>query len=168
MTHNKLDLIDKQILTHLQADGRITNVELSKRVGISAPPCLRRVCALEKAGYIKGYYTHLRAEFLGFGVTAFAMIGLGKQSERDLEAFKELCNSWPYVRECHMLNGEIDFLLKCVAPDLASFQSFIKHELTAVPYVNSVKTAFVIEECKFLSGVPFELKQPESHRGTIR
>src|SRR3954452_5364675 len=95
----RLDAIDRQILRELQDDGRMTNVELARRVGISAPPCLRRVRALEKAGYIRGYHADINAEALGFGVTIFAQVGLSSQNEADLKAFEELTQTWPEVRE---------------------------------------------------------------------
>src|SRR3546814_10338310 len=88
MQRVKLDLIDRKILTDLQADGRMTNVELAQRVGISAPPCLRRVRALEEAGYIRGYHAELNPQQLGYGVTVFAMVGLKRQAEQDLIAFE--------------------------------------------------------------------------------
>ena len=115
MRRLKLDEIDRAILAELQADGRMTNVALAERVGISPPPCLRRVRALEKAGYIRGYHADVSAELLGFGVTVFAWVGLHSQSETDLLAFEALAASWPEVRSCHMLAGETDFLLKVVA-----------------------------------------------------
>ena len=157
MSVGKLDPIDRKILAELQADGRMTNVELSRRVGISAPPCLRRVRALEEAGLIRGYHAKVDARALGFEVVVFAMVGLVKQAEADLAAFEERCRFWPLVRECHMLNGEIDFLLKCAAPDLSSFQSFLTGELTAAPNVASVKTSLVIRAAKDEPGVPFDV-----------
>jgi DNA-binding Lrp family transcriptional regulator len=157
MSVGKLDPIDRKILAELQADGRMTNVELSRRVGISAPPCLRRVRALEEAGLIRGYHAVVDPRALDFEVMVFAMVGLAKQAEADLVAFENLCREWPLVRECHMLNGEIDFLLKCVAPDLSSFQSFLTGQLTAAPNVASVKTSLVIRAAKDEPGVPFEV-----------
>jgi DNA-binding Lrp family transcriptional regulator len=141
MPSHKLDPIDRKILAELQADGRMTNVELSRRVGISAPPCLRRVRALEEQGFIRGYHAELDARELGLEVQVFAMVGLSSQAEADLSAFEAQARAWPLVRECHMLNGEIDFILKCVAPDLSTFQSFLTGELTAAPNVASVKTS---------------------------
>lgn len=152
----RLDQIDWKILRELQEDGRITNVELARRVGISAPPCLRRVRALEEAGIIRGYRTLLDERSLGYDVVAFAMVGLASQAEPDLVAFQERVNAWPQVRECHMLSGEVDFLLKCIAPDLGSFQNFIIEELTAVPNVDSVKTTLTIRETKNAPMVPIE------------
>eukprot|EP00602_Paraphysomonas_sp_CaronLab_P010142 CAMPEP_0185030346 /NCGR_PEP_ID=MMETSP1103-20130426/17263_1 /TAXON_ID=36769 /ORGANISM="Paraphysomonas bandaiensis, Strain Caron Lab Isolate" /LENGTH=110 /DNA_ID=CAMNT_0027565431 /DNA_START=9 /DNA_END=337 /DNA_ORIENTATION=+ len=110
MPGTRLDPIDRRILAELQADGRMTNVELAKRVGISAPPCLRRVRTLEDAGYIKGYHAEVDARALGFEVKVFANVGLISQAEADLSAFESRCRAWPLVRECHMLNGEVDFL----------------------------------------------------------
>lgn len=150
----RLDKTDWLILAALQADGRITNVELARRVGLSAPPCLRRVRALEKAGIIGGYCALIDEKRIGFDVTAFAMVGLHSQAEADLAAFEERVRAWPVVRECHMLSGEIDFMLKCVAPDLAAFQHFIIHELTAAPNVDSVKTSLAIRRSKFEPGSP--------------
>ena len=157
MASAKLDEIDRHILAELQEDGRMTNVELARRVGISAPPCLRRVRALEEQGFIRGYHADIDPRALGFEVQVFAMVRLASQSERDLSAFESLCQSWPLVRECHMLNGEIDFILKCVSPDLSTFQRFLTDNLTAAPNVASVKTSLVIRGAKDEPGVPFEV-----------
>jgi len=157
MSGMKLDPIDRKILAELQADGRMTNVELARRVGISAPPCLRRVRGLEESGLIKGYHADVNARELGFEVQVFAMVGLHSQAEVDLSAFEEKCRNWPLVRECHMLNGEIDFILKCVAPDLSTFQSFLTEGLTSAENVASVKTSLVIRGAKDDPGVPFDV-----------
>src|SRR6202142_892859 len=125
MERHKLDSIDLRILYELQEDGRITNVELSRRAKITAPPCLRRMRALEKAGYIKGYHADLDGKSLGYEVTGFVFVGLAGQKDADLKAFEERVRGWPQVRECHMLSGEVDFLLKCVAQDLSAFQVLI-------------------------------------------
>ncbi len=150
----KLDHTDLKILSELQANGRITNVELARRVGISAPPCLRRVRALERAGLIQGYHADLDTRSLGYEVTVFAMVGLHSQAEADLHSFEALVTSWPMVRECHMLNGEIDFILKIVAPDLSTFQTFLTERLTSAPNVDSVKTSLTIRTSKNLPGAP--------------
>lgn len=157
MTGHKLDEIDRKIMAELQADGRMTNVELAGRVGISAPPCLRRVRALEEQGYIIGYHADVNARSLGFEVSVFAMVGLVSQAEVDLSAFEDKCAGWPLVRECHMLNGEVDFILKCTAPDLSTFQTFLTEELTAAENVASVKTSLVIRGAKDEPGVPFDV-----------
>jgi DNA-binding Lrp family transcriptional regulator len=152
----KLDRIDWRILQEMQTDGRITNVELAHRVGISAPPCLRRVRALEKAGFILGYHARLNPKLLGFEVEAYAMIRLTSQAEADLAAFEKLVNAWAFVRECAMLAGEADFLLRCVAPDLPSFQNFVIRDLTAAANVDQVRTAFTIRTTKSEPGLPLE------------
>lgn len=157
MHGSKLDPIDRKILSELQADGRMTNVELARRVGISAPPCLRRVRGLEESGLIRGYHADVNARELGFEVQVFAMVGLHSQAEVDLSAFEEKCRNWPLVRECHMLNGEIDFILKCVAPDLSTFQTFLTEGLTSADNVASVKTSLVIRGAKDEPGVPFDV-----------
>ena len=150
----KLDNLDRKILRDLQANGRITNVELARRVGISAPPCLRRVRALEEAGYIRGYHADLEPRALGYNVTVFAQVGLHSQSEPDLVAFESLINSWPEVRDCHMLAGETDFLLKIVAQDWETYQKFVTQKLTAAPNVANVKSALTIRASKQEAGVP--------------
>ena len=150
----KLDDVDRQILRDLQDDGRMTNVELAKRAGISAPPCLRRVRVLEKAGVVRGYHADLDAEALGYNVHVFAFVGLASQAEVDLQAFEGMVVEWPQVRECHMLMGEIDFLLKIVAHDWDDFQKFLTSKLTPAKNVSHVKTALSIRSAKKLAGVP--------------
>ena len=164
MPSHRLDPIDRKILSELQADGRMTNVELAKRVGISAPPCLRRVRVLEEQGYIQGYHADVDARALGFEVQVFVNVGLQSQAEADLSAFEERCRGWPLVRECHMLNGEVDFLLKCVAPDLSTFQSFLTGDLLTAPNVASVKTSLVIRGAKDEPGVPFDVLEERLSR----
>lgn len=164
MAAGKIDAIDRKILAELQADGRMTNVELAKRVGISAPPCLRRVRTLEEAGFIRGYHADVDSRELGFEVQVFAMVGLVSQAEADLSAFEERCRNWPLVRECHMLNGEVDFILKCVAPDLSTFQTFLTEDLTSADNVASVKTSLVIRGAKDAPGVPFEVLEERLSR----
>jgi DNA-binding Lrp family transcriptional regulator len=154
MQRVKLDRIDRQILADLQADGRMTNVDLARRAGISAPPCLRRVRALEQAGYIKGYHAQLDQAALGYSVTVFAHVGLNSQAEADLSAFETLVKEWPEVRECHMLAGETDFLLRVVAKDWDAYQRFVTEKLTSAPKVAHVKSALAIRSAKNLPGVP--------------
>lgn len=157
MPLSRLDPIDRLILAELQANGRITNVELASRVGISAPPCLRRVRSLEQQGFVRGYHADVNTRKLGFEVGVFVMVGLQSQAETDLSEFEKRCIAWPLVRECNMLNGEVDFMLKCVAPDLSSFQSFLTGELLTSPNVASVKTSLVIRAAKDDPGIPFDV-----------
>src|ERR1700754_56148 len=149
-----LDRIDRQILALLQADGRMTNVELGDRGGLTAPPCLRRVRALEESGAIRGYHAELDANTLGYPITVFAMVSLRSQAEHDLAAFEAHVAGIPEIRECHMLNGEIDFILKIVATDLKSFQKLLTTRLTPAPNVEHVKTSLTIRTSKAMPGVP--------------
>jgi DNA-binding Lrp family transcriptional regulator len=144
----ELDAIDWKILRELQDEGRITNVELSRRIGISAPPCLRRVKRLEDAGIIRGYRALLNAPSLGMDVVAFCLVGLHHQAESELKAFAERTRGWPIVRQAWMVSGESDFLLHCVASDLGAFQSFVIEELTSSPNVDTVRTALTIRQVK--------------------
>ena len=157
MPKTKLDAFDRRILAALQRDGRLTNVQLADEIGLSASPCLRRVRALEEAGAIRGYHAEIDPATLGYPITVFAMVSLRSQAEHDLAAFEEHVATIPEVRECHMLNGEIDFILKCVAPDLPRFQHFLTESLTAAPNVASVKTSLVIRCAKDEPGVPFSV-----------
>lgn len=157
MRRVKLDKIDKKILMHLQNDGRMTNVDLAKHAGISAPPCLRRVRALEEAGYIRSYHARLDAAAMGYGVTVFAQVKLVSQAENDLKLFETLVREWPMVRECFMLAGDTDFLLKIVAHDWDDYQHFLTEKLTAAPNVTSVKSSLSIRATKEAPGVPVEV-----------
>lgn len=151
---HKPDAIDIRIVRELQADGRITNQALAQRVGLSPPPCLRRVRALEESGVITGYHAEVDAALLGFDVTAFAMVGLHNQAEGDLRDFENQVLSWALVRECHMLSGEADYLLKCVAPDLPALQDFVTGTLAAAPNVATVRIYVTIRRAKNEAGIP--------------
>src|SRR5258708_34345211 len=142
MRRIRLDGIDRRTLQTLQADGRMTNVELARRVGITAPPCLRRVRALEEAGLIRGYHAALAAEALGFPVTVFAQVGLASQAEADLQAFEALASQGPEVPEAHMLAGETDFLLKIVATYWDSYHRFLTVNVTSAPNSAPFKQAY--------------------------
>lgn len=168
MRRAKLDKIDLRILADLQANGRMTNVDLAERAGISAPPCLRRVRTLEDAGFVRGYHAEVNPEALGFGVTVFAHVGLNSQAEHDLKAFEALVQTWPLVRECHMLAGETDFLLKIVAHDWDSYQKFLTTNLTPAPNVSHVKSALAIRTSKLQPGVPIEAEEPAGLATTRR
>ena len=158
MRRIKLDKIDRKILKDLQDNGRITNVELAKNAGISAPPCLRRVRALEDSGYIKSYHAHVDASALGYGITVFALVKLDSQSEPVLKAFEDQCKAWELVRESHMLSGEVDYLLRIVAPDWEQYQQFLTGSLTAAENVKSVKTMPLVRTGKDVPGVPISVE----------
>jgi DNA-binding Lrp family transcriptional regulator len=150
----RLDETDLRILAELQADGRMTNVELARRVGMSAPPCLRRVRALEEAGIIKGYRALVDEKALGYQIVCFAFVHLASQAESDLSGFQERMRDWPAVRECWTLSGDIDFVLKCVTPDLRTFQALVA-DLTALPNVRTIRTAVALDRVKDEPIVPF-------------
>ena len=151
-----IDELDRSILAILQEEGRVTNVELASRVGLTAPPCLRRMRALEESGVIKGYHAELDPGALGYSIMVFALVSLRSQAEDDLRAFEAHVATLPQVRECHMLNGEIDFILKIVAHDLQSFQTFLTSKLTPAPNVASVKTSLTIRTSKTSCGIPVD------------
>jgi DNA-binding Lrp family transcriptional regulator len=151
-----LDPTDRTMLALLQDEGRMTNVDLAGRVGLTAPPCLRRLRSLEENGFIEGYHARLNAAALGYGIMVFALVSLRSQAEDDLQAFEKHVATLPEVRECHMLNGEIDFILKIVAHDLQAFQSFLTSHLTTAPNVTSVKTSLTIRTAKDEPGVPVD------------
>ena len=157
MRRHKLDRIDRKILNDLQNNGRITNVELAERAGISAPPCLRRVRKLEEAGFIRGYHADLDPASLGYSVTVFAHIKLSAQAEGDLRKFEEAVGAMPQVRECHMMTGETDYMLKIVARDWDAYQEFLTTRLTSAPNVASVKSSLRIRVTKDTPGIPVEV-----------
>ena len=153
---NKLDSIDLRILNELQMNGDITNVKLANKLNISPPSCLRRVKSLERKNLILGYNAIVNPELLGYKVTVFAYVGLESQAENDLKTFENYISNFPEVRECHMLVGEVDFLLKIVAKDWDDFQFFLTKNLTQAPKVSNVKTSLNIRSVKKLPGIPFE------------
>jgi DNA-binding Lrp family transcriptional regulator len=152
----KLDKIDGIILDNLQSDGRITNIELSRRAGISAPPCLRRVKNLEDQNVILGYNAVLNAQMLGFNIVVYAEVALTGQNDADLRSFEDQVQLWPMVRECHMVTGGADFLLRIVARDFDEYQSFLSNDLTTFPKVSQVRTKMVVRSSKNLFGIPVE------------
>jgi DNA-binding Lrp family transcriptional regulator len=153
MQRVRLDRIDHRILADLQEDGRMTNVELARRAGISAPPCLRRVRALETSGFIKGYHADLEAEALGFKEMFFALVGLDSQSQDVLASFEDAVADWAEVRECHMIRGGGDFLIKVVARD-KPHRDALTMKLTSTPHVVRVQTLETIRTSKDKPGVP--------------
>ncbi|CAG4911382.1 unnamed protein product [Acidocella sp. C78] len=148
-----IDDIDRRIIAELQADGRMTNVELASRAGISPPPCLRRVRRLEEAGLIRGYHAETDAQKLGWQIELFAIVGLDSQRQAVLDAFEAMVGGWEEVRECHMIRGGDDFLLRMVARDTAH-ENQLTERLTAAPNVTRVQTLQTIRTSKALAGVP--------------
>lgn len=157
MSKFKLDRIDRKILNDLQEKGRMTNVKLAERAGISAPPCLRRVRALEDAGVIKGYHADLDPVAMGYGISVWAQVGLSSQSEVDLKKFEDTVKSWPLVRECYLVSGEADYILKIVAADWDAYQKFLTQHLTAVANISHIKSALGVRVAKYKPGVPVDI-----------
>ncbi len=155
MRRSKLDRIDLQILSDLQRDGRMTNVELARRAGISAPPCLRRLRALEQGGLIEGYHARVNSAALGYEVAFFALVGLDSQAETVLQAFEETMRAWPEVRECHMARGPHDFVIRLVARN-TQHENELTQRLTSAPHVATVQTIQVIRTAKEDPGVPID------------
>ncbi|MBC9206032.1 Lrp/AsnC family transcriptional regulator [Roseomonas aerophila] len=153
---DNLDAVDRQILAELQSDGRMTNVELARRVDLSAPPCLRRVRRLEEAGIIRGYHAEVDPVALGWEITFFALVGLESQKQTLLQAFQEEVKQWPEVRECHMIRGGGDFLLRVVARDTAH-ENALTNRLTSHATVSRVQTLQTIHTAKQVPGVPLEM-----------
>lgn len=151
--HPALDTIDLFILAELQRDGRMTNVELARRADITAPPCLRRVRRLEEAGVIRGYHADTDAAQLGWEIMFFAVVGLDSQKEQVLSAFEAAVATWPEVRECHMIRGGGDFLLRLVARDTAH-QNGLTQQLTGMASVSRVQTLQTIRTSRNEAGVP--------------
>ncbi len=151
---NKPDTIDWKILKELQGHGRLSNVDLAGRVGLSPPPTLRRVQALEEEGYITGYRARLAADKLGYAAQVIAMVGLKSQAENEMREFERRVAGWPIVRECYAVSGVADFVLKCVGRDLQSIQSFLLGALAKAPNVESVKTSLILHVAKDQPEVP--------------
>jgi DNA-binding Lrp family transcriptional regulator len=129
-------------------------VALAARIGLSPPPTLRRVQALEKAGIIAGYRALLDASRLGYEVRFIAMVGLKTQGEGELQEFERRVKGWPIVRECYAVSGEADYILICMARDLGHVQNFVMGALSTAPNVASVKTSLILRVAKDEPGVP--------------
>jgi len=149
----ELDATDRQILRELQTDGRMTNVELARRIGISPPPCLRRVRRLELAGVIRGYTVEIDPGLTGWPISFFALVGLESQKQTVLAEFERVVARWPELRECHMIRGGGDFLLRLVARDTAH-ENRLTQALTGLPMVTRVQTLQTIHTSRLLSGLP--------------
>jgi Lrp/AsnC family transcriptional regulator, leucine-responsive regulatory protein len=148
------DEIDQRILKELQENGRLTNVELADRVGLSPSPCLRRVRALEKSGVIKGYKTLVDQETIGLPVSVFVMVSLEKQVEGVLEEFEKRIRSLPEVMECYLMTGEMDYLLRVVTRDIQTYERFLIHDLTKCPGVRGIKSSFTLKQVIYRTALP--------------
>lgn len=160
-----LDAIDRRILQALQEDGRLSNVDLAARIGLSPSPCLRRVRALEEAGAIRGYRATLDRESLGLGLTVFVGIKVARHNEEPATAFREAVRALPQVVSCHLVSGEADFLLQVVVPDLAAYERFLLDTLLRLPWVADIRSNFAIQTVKGDSPLPLDHLQPTAGRG---
>jgi len=145
---SSIDRIDKSILRELQDNGRIANVELSRRVGLSATPCLERVKRLEKQGYIKGYTAVLAPEKLEAALLVFVEIRLSRTSPDVFEDFKKSVIDLPQVLECHLVSGDFDYLVKARVADMAAYRNLLGETLLTLPGVSGSRTYVVMEEVK--------------------
>lgn len=143
-----LDRIDKAILRELQRDGRIANVELAKRVGLSATPCLERVKRLEKEGYILGYRAKVNPQKLGYGLLVFVEITLEKTSPDVFNEFKQAVKDLHEVLECHLVSGDFDYLVKARVENMAAYRTLLGETLLTLPGVSESRTYVVMEEVK--------------------
>lgn len=151
-----LDEVDVQILALLQADGRITNADLAKKVNLSPPSVLQRVRTLEKAGLIRGYFGLLDAERLGFRITALAMISLSLHQEQPIERFRKSVQEIPEIMECYHVSGEYDFLLKIVVKDIRAYEVLIRERLSKIKGIGQIKSSFVLAVPKYTTQLPIQ------------
>ncbi|MBK6596647.1 MAG: Lrp/AsnC family transcriptional regulator [Proteobacteria bacterium] len=149
-----LDPVDLKILGELQADGRLSNVELARRVGLSPSPCLARVRALETSGVISRYVALVDPQTLGLGVSVFIHVSLEKQVERALESFESAVKRYPQVLECYLMTGDSDYLLRVAVPDVQALQAFIINELTRIAGVANIRSSFALKQVKFETALP--------------
>jgi Lrp/AsnC family leucine-responsive transcriptional regulator len=155
MPKPELDAIDSRILAALQADARLSNLELADRVGLSASPCLRRVRRLERDGYIEGYRAMLQRERIGLGLTVFLGVKIDGHANERATAFEEAVVAMPEVIACHVVSGESDYLLEVVVADLAHYQRFLVGQLLNMPIVREVRSNFAIQTLKATAPLPF-------------
>ncbi len=154
MPSMSLDPVDLKILGELQADGRLSNVELARRVGLSPSPCLARVRALETSGVISRYVALVDPQTLGLGVSVFIHVSLEKQVERALESFESAVKRYPQVLECYLMTGDSDYLLRVAVPDVQALQAFIINELTRIAGVANIRSSFALKQVKFETALP--------------
>ena len=155
MSKCDLDAIDGQIVRELQSDGRLSNVQLADRIGLSPSPCLRRVKLLEEAGYIDGYRAALRRERIGLGFTVFISVKIEGHANDKALAFQETVVTMPEVVSCHLVSGEADYFLEVVVPDLEHYQKFLVEKLLELPIVRDVRSNIAIQTLK--AGAPLPL-----------
>lgn len=154
MPISELDDIDRNILSYLQSDGRMTNQHLSEQVGLSPSPCLRRVRALEDSGVIAGYVALVNPEPIGLSVSAFVRIRLDQQDDSHLALFEAAITSFPEVMECYLMTGEADYQLRVLVGSLVEFEDFLRHKLTKIKGVSQVTTSFALRPVVYRTALP--------------
>ena len=154
MPKNEVDTTDQRILRELQSEGKLTNVELGSRVGLSPSPCLARVRALERDGVISGYVALVDPNAVGLGISVFIQVTLERQIEKGLEMFESRMAAFPEVMECYLMTGESDYLLRVVVPDIKALERFIVRELTTIPGVANIKSSFALKQVKYKTSLP--------------
>jgi Lrp/AsnC family leucine-responsive transcriptional regulator len=149
-----LDIIDRKILSVLQANGRITMAELAGKVGLSVSPCHRRVKLLEERGVITRYIARIDQKSVGLHVSVFISIKLARQKEEDLDRFARAISKWDEVLECYLMTGNRDYLLRVVAADLSSYEAFLKNKLTRLDGIASIESSFALSQVKYSVALP--------------
>ena len=152
----ELDDIDRRILTALQNNARISNVELARMVGLSPSPCLRRVKTLEDCGVIQRYVSLLDQGAVGFPVSVLVNVTLERQVESALEQFEAAIGQRPEVLECYLMTGDADYLLRVVTRDLASYERFLVDHLARIPGVSSIKSSFALKQVSYRTALPLK------------
>lgn len=156
MPNSRLDAIDCRIIAELQADGRLSNVELAGKVGLSPSPCLRRLKRLEREGYIEGYRAALRRDRVGLGFSVFVGVKIDGHANGPALAFEEAVVRLPEVVACHLVSGEADYFLEVVVPDLAEYQHFLVTKLLVMPNVREIRSNIAIQTLKAGAPLPLE------------
>jgi len=154
MPNQDLDAIDRRIVAALQADGRLSNVDLADKVGLSPSPCLRRVTRLEREGFIQGYRALLGRKKIGLGLTVFVGVKIEGHADDRATTFEEEVVAFPEVIACHMIAGEADYLLEVTVPDLDAYQSFLVGKLLNLPLVREVRSNIAIQTLKAGAALP--------------
>jgi len=154
----KLDVVDLKILTELQRDGSLSNVELAKRVHLSPSPCLARVKALEQAGVIDRYVALANASLLGLGLNVFISISLKEQSKEALATFEKRIAEHDEVMECYLMTGDSDYLIRVALPDIAALEKFILEQLTPIPGIEKIRSSFALKQVRYKTALPLDAR----------
>jgi DNA-binding Lrp family transcriptional regulator len=154
---NGLDAIDLRILDELQRDGSLTNIELARRVHLSASPCLTRVRALESAGVIQRYVALVSAKALGLGLNVFISISLKAQSKSALAEFERRIAEHDEVMECYLMTGDSDYLIRVAVADIAALERFILEQLTPIPGIEKIRSSFALKQVRYQTALPLPL-----------